>query len=84
MELITSLSGFVRYILIAFIMYGGFILIERLRPVEPHQPLKDIFFNLRWYVLYSLVNVLMQTVGINKVIGWLLHYPFGNGWDSNI
>lgn len=68
MESIAPLLGFIKYILTGFIMYGCFIVVERIRPVEPHQPLKDIWFNLQWYVLYSVIAIGLQTLGMSKII----------------
>ncbi|MEL6437947.1 MAG: sterol desaturase family protein [Cyanobacteria bacterium J06621_8] len=88
MELIAPVMGFIKYILTGFIMYGCFIVVERISPVEPHQPLKDIWFNLQWYVLYSLIAILLQTAGIGKVIDLAqnslnapyLEIPSPNSW----
>ena len=44
------------------------MLVERLRPVEPHQPLRHMWFNLQWYVIYSVVSLVLQAVGIGVVV----------------
>jgi hypothetical protein len=38
MEWLSASLGFAKYVLTGFIMYGCFMIVERLRPVEPHQP----------------------------------------------
>ena len=83
MEWLSASLGFIKYLLTGFVMYGCFILIERARPVETHQPLKDIWFNLRWYIVYSFVGVLIQGIGIkfNKIailVSNLLNSPYIN------
>lgn len=88
MEWTSAISSFVKYLLTGFIMYGVFMVVERIRPAEPHQPIRDIWFNLRWYVLYSVVAVAIQAVGINRVVPllkkWLqapyLNVPTPNNW----
>lgn len=88
MELFSASLGFIKYLLTGFVMYGFFILVERIRPVEPHQPIRDIWFNLRWYILYSLVGVLIQASSINKIViltqNWLnapyINIPAPNSW----
>ncbi len=69
MELIDIVSGFIKYILTAFLMYGVFILIERFRPAEPNQPFKHILFNLQWYVIYTLFAFAINAVGIGALVG---------------
>ncbi|MEM8829555.1 MAG: sterol desaturase family protein [Cyanobacteria bacterium P01_G01_bin.19] len=79
MESIAPLINFFKYILTGIIMYGCFIVVERIRPVEKHQPLKDIWFNLQWYVLYSVVAISLQTLGMSKIIEFTqnrLNAPF--------
>lgn len=49
-------------------MYGFFIVLERIRPVEPHQPFKDIWFNLKWYLIYSLISISIQAIGIYSLV----------------
>lgn len=68
MEWLAAPLGFVKYLLTGFVMYGCFMLVERLRPVEPHQPLRHIWFNLQWYVLYSIVGIFLQAIGIGVVV----------------
>ena len=75
MEWLTAPLGFGKYLLTGFVMYGCFMLVERLRPVEPHQPMGNLWFNLKWYVVYSLVSIVIQATGLGMVItlvqGWL-------------
>ncbi|MDB9527378.1 sterol desaturase family protein [Oscillatoria sp. CS-180] len=71
MEWLAAPLGFARYLLTAFVMYGCFMVAERIRPVEPRQPLTHIWFNLRWYVVYSIVIVLMQALGIGLIVSAL-------------
>jgi len=71
MELFAALLGFVKYLLTAFIMYGCFMVVERIRPVEPHQPLPHIWFNLRWYVVYISIFFLFQALGIGLIVSGL-------------
>ncbi|ACB52389.1 conserved hypothetical protein [Crocosphaera subtropica ATCC 51142] len=74
MEWLSAPLSFAKYVLTAFIMYGCFILIERLRPVEPHQPLSHLWFNLRWYVVYTLVSFALQAIGIGIVINLMQNW----------
>ena len=60
---------FVRYILTGFVMYGVFMVVERIRPAERHQPLKHVWFNLAWYVLYTIVSLALQAAGIGAIVG---------------
>jgi len=60
--------GFTKYLLTGFVMYGAFILVERLRPVQPHQPWRHLRFNLAWYVVYSLFSLAIEATGISTVI----------------
>ncbi|KAM3095163.1 hypothetical protein ACKFKG_14290 [Phormidesmis sp. 146-35] len=53
---------FVKYILTAFVIYGVFMTIEQIRPAERHQPLRHIWFNLRWYVLYSAISLSLGAI----------------------
>ncbi|MEO0835736.1 MAG: sterol desaturase family protein, partial [Cyanobacteria bacterium J06642_3] len=71
MELVAPILGFVKYILTGMIMYGCFMVVERVRPAEPHQPLVDIWFNLRWYVLYTAIALGLHTLGIGKLVEFL-------------
>jgi sterol desaturase/sphingolipid hydroxylase (fatty acid hydroxylase superfamily) len=69
MGLLDTVFGFIKYLLQAFIIYGVFIVIERLRPVEPNQPLRHMFFNLKWYVIYTLFGFAINAVGIGALVG---------------
>jgi sterol desaturase/sphingolipid hydroxylase (fatty acid hydroxylase superfamily) len=93
MEWLAAPLGFVRYVLTGFVMYGCFMVLERLRPVEPRQPLTHIWFNLRWYVVYTLVSLLLQALGIGLVVSAIQHWlgaPFislpipQNGWSYGL
>lgn len=68
MEWLSALLGFVKYILIGYIMYGCFIVVERIRPAEPHQPFKDIWFNLKWYFVYTSIAIIIQGIGIYSLV----------------
>jgi sterol desaturase/sphingolipid hydroxylase (fatty acid hydroxylase superfamily) len=68
MEWLAAPLGFGRYVLTGFVMYGVFMLVERLYPVEPHQPWRHLRFNLIWYVVYTLFSVAIQATGIGVVI----------------
>ena len=68
MDWFSAPLNFARYVLTAFLMYGCFIIFERLRPVEPHQPLSHVWFNLRWYVFYTLVSFALQATGIGLIV----------------
>ncbi|CCQ62422.1 sterol desaturase family protein [Crocosphaera watsonii] len=68
MELFSDFLNFAKYILTGFLMYGFFMLIERIRPVEKHQPLSHVWFNLGWYVFYILVSFALQSTGIGLLI----------------
>ena len=71
MEWLAAPLGFAKYVLTGLVMYGCFMVAERIRPAEPHQPLSHIWFNLRWYVVYSLIVVLIQALGIGVAITWI-------------
>jgi sterol desaturase/sphingolipid hydroxylase (fatty acid hydroxylase superfamily) len=77
MELIHAILGFIQYVLKAFIIYGIFLLIERLRPVEPNQPFRHIFFNLQWYVVYTLFGLVINAVGIGVLVELIQHWLGG-------
>ncbi len=66
--MLTISLDFLKYLLTAFLLYSIFMLAERIRPAEPHQPVKKILFNLRWYVLYSIVSLGMIHLGLNLVV----------------
>ncbi|MEM9162932.1 MAG: sterol desaturase family protein [Cyanobacteria bacterium P01_F01_bin.4] len=68
MEWLAAPLGFAKYLLTAFVMYGCFMLVERIRPVERKQPWSHLWFNLRWYVIYSVVSLAIQTMGISAVV----------------
>jgi sterol desaturase/sphingolipid hydroxylase (fatty acid hydroxylase superfamily) len=68
MEWLAAPIDFLKYLLTAFVMYGVFMLVERLRPAEPRQPLSHIWFNLRWYVFYSFITLLIRAAGIGSII----------------
>jgi len=74
MEWLSAPLGFVKYLLTAFVMYGCFMVVERLRPVEPRQPLTHIWFNLRWYVVYSLVIIGLQALGIGLIVSGMQNW----------
>lgn len=68
MEWIDAIFSFVDYVLKGFLMYGVFIVIERLRPAEPNQPLRHLIFNLKWYIVYTLLAFLMNAIGIAALV----------------
>ncbi|MEM6713955.1 MAG: sterol desaturase family protein [Cyanobacteria bacterium P01_C01_bin.147] len=68
MEWLAAPLGFAKYVLTGLVMYGCFMVAERIRPAEPHQPLSDIWFNLRWYIVYSLIVLLIQAFGIGVAV----------------
>lgn len=68
MELFDTVFRLTEYILKGLIIYGIFILIERLRPAEPNQPLKHILFNLQWYVIYVLFGAAINAIGIGALV----------------
>lgn len=68
MEWFTPTLGFAKYLLTAFVMYGCFMLVERLHPVERHQPVPHLWFNLRWYVVYSVVGLLIQVTDSSALV----------------
>ncbi|WP_339459529.1 sterol desaturase family protein [Nodularia spumigena] len=88
MEWIDNISIFVKYVLQGLLMYGVFILIERLRPAEPNQPFRHILFNLKWYIVYTLLAFLMNAIGIATLVEltrtWLggayLTFPEPRNW----
>lgn len=67
MELFGTFFELSKYILQILISYGIFILVERLRPAEPNQPFKHIFFNLKWFVISTLFGVAINAIGIEAL-----------------
>ncbi|MEO1743093.1 MAG: sterol desaturase family protein [Cyanobacteria bacterium J06629_9] len=68
MDWLAAPLGFAKYVLTGFLMYGVFMLVERVRPVEPNQPWRHLWFNLRWYVLYSVISLSIQALGIGLLV----------------
>ena len=68
MELFDNVFKLMEYVLEGLIIYGMFILIERLRPAEPNQPFKHILFNLQWYVLSVLFASAINAIGIGALV----------------
>ncbi|NJR71044.1 MAG: sterol desaturase family protein [Synechococcales cyanobacterium CRU_2_2] len=71
MELLTNPIALAKYLLTGMLIYGVFMVAERIRPVERHQPLSDLWFNLRWYVLYTVFSLLFQVAGLSLIVSWL-------------
>lgn len=67
MELFDTVFKLIQYILEGLILYGIFILIERLRPAEPNQPFKHILFNLQWFVLSVFFGAVINAIGIGAL-----------------
>ncbi len=64
-----TLVEFLKYLLTGLIMYGCFMAIECVRPVERHQPMSHIWFNLKWYILYNvIIRFLIQGAGIGVIV----------------
>jgi sterol desaturase/sphingolipid hydroxylase (fatty acid hydroxylase superfamily) len=68
MEFFEPLFQLIVFILQALIFCGVFILVERLRPAEPNQPFKHIFFNLKWSVVYAFVAAAINAIGIGVLV----------------
>jgi sterol desaturase/sphingolipid hydroxylase (fatty acid hydroxylase superfamily) len=68
MDWLQTLLGFTKYLITAFVIYGVFMAIERIRPAERHQPLGHIWFNLRWYVVYSAISLSLGAIGLSTVV----------------
>lgn len=90
MEWLAVPLDFTRYLLTTFLIYGCFMLVERLRPVEPHQPWAHQWFNLRWFVIYSVLSNAIHITGISAIVpliqGWvggpLIQLPIPqNAWN---
>ena len=81
MEWLATLSEFMQELLTAFILYGCFMLVERLRPAESHQPFSHIKFNLTWFVVYSTINFLFHIIGISEIVA-IAQKWFGAPWIS--
>jgi sterol desaturase/sphingolipid hydroxylase (fatty acid hydroxylase superfamily) len=71
MEWLSVPLGFFQYILIGLIMYGCFMLVERIRPAEAHQPFRHILFNLKWYCVYSVISLSLSAIGLGLMVGAL-------------
>lgn len=92
MESMDAVFSFVEYVLKGFLMYGVFIVIERVRPAEPHQPLRHIIFNLKWYIVYILLAFGMNALGLAALVEltrtWLggayLNFPAPRNWIETI
>jgi sterol desaturase/sphingolipid hydroxylase (fatty acid hydroxylase superfamily) len=68
MEWLQALVEFGKYLITAFVIYGVFMAIERIRPAERHQPASHIWFNLQWYVLYSAIALSIGAIGLSRVV----------------
>jgi sterol desaturase/sphingolipid hydroxylase (fatty acid hydroxylase superfamily) len=68
MDWFQILFKFGKYLITAFIIYGVFMAIERIRPAERHQPLRHIWFNLRWYVVYSAITLSLGAIGLRTIV----------------
>jgi sterol desaturase/sphingolipid hydroxylase (fatty acid hydroxylase superfamily) len=40
-------------------IYAGFLALERVRPAEPHQAARAVWWNVQWWVLYSALSALL-------------------------
>jgi sterol desaturase/sphingolipid hydroxylase (fatty acid hydroxylase superfamily) len=81
MALFNTVFELIQYIFKGLIVYGIFILIERLRPAEPNQPFKHIFFNLQWFVVSILLGEVIYAIGIEtfaELIKAWLNAPYFN------
>ncbi|WP_299485554.1 sterol desaturase family protein [Acaryochloris sp. IP29b_bin.137] len=65
---LTPALEFTKYIVTSFAIYGCFFMVERIRPVESDQPRSHLWFNLRWFVLYSLIVFGFQAIGISILV----------------
>lgn len=87
-----AIFSFVEYVLKGMLMYGVFIVIERVRPAEPNQPFRHIIFNLKWYIVYLLLAFGMNALGLAALVGltrsWLggayLNFPAPRNWIETI
>ena len=71
MEWLDTILSFIRYVLIALLIYGVFLIIERLRPAQPHQPFRHILFNLQWYLFYTLLIFILRTIDIESILSFV-------------
>jgi sterol desaturase/sphingolipid hydroxylase (fatty acid hydroxylase superfamily) len=92
MELFDTIFELIRYALEGLIIYGIFILIERLRPAEKNQPFKHIFFNLQWFIVSIFLGELIYVIGIEAfadlIKDWLnapyFNLPLANNLPEKI
>jgi sterol desaturase/sphingolipid hydroxylase (fatty acid hydroxylase superfamily) len=63
-----ELLGLLSYLLTGLAMYGIFALIERIRPAERGQSARQVWFNLQWYVVYTLLAIGMMLLGLGAVV----------------
>ncbi len=78
MEWITTTLEFIKYIVVSFLIYGCFFIVEKARPVESDQPRSHLLFNLRWFVVYSLIVFGFQSLGISKLVPTLRDWLGGS------
>jgi sterol desaturase/sphingolipid hydroxylase (fatty acid hydroxylase superfamily) len=62
------LLGFLKYLLTGLLIYAIFALVERIRPAERGQSAKQVWFNLQWYVIYTILAIGMVRLGLGAVV----------------
>jgi sterol desaturase/sphingolipid hydroxylase (fatty acid hydroxylase superfamily) len=68
-----ELLGLLKYLFTGLALYGIFALIERIRPAERGQSAGSVWFNLQWYVIYTLLAIGMVQLGLGTVVERLQH-----------
>lgn len=63
-----ELAEFFKYILVSFVMYGVFAIVERIRPAQRGQSARSVLFNLKWAVVYSALAIVMGRLGLGLVV----------------
>jgi sterol desaturase/sphingolipid hydroxylase (fatty acid hydroxylase superfamily) len=62
------LLGTLKYLATGFVLYAVFALIERIRPAQRGQSAQQVWFNLQWYVVYTLLALAMVQVGLGSAV----------------
>jgi sterol desaturase/sphingolipid hydroxylase (fatty acid hydroxylase superfamily) len=62
------LLGILKYLLTGLVLYAIFAIVERIRPAERHQSAAQVWFNLQWYVLYTLLALGLAQLGLERIV----------------
>jgi sterol desaturase/sphingolipid hydroxylase (fatty acid hydroxylase superfamily) len=62
------LLGILKYLLTGLVLYAIFAIVERIRPADRQQSAAQVWFNLQWYVLYTLLALGMAQLGLERIV----------------